>query len=172
VGPANLTARTLGAAATPGTRYAYRVRATVEELEAVGTWITGKTFRALPRQNSAGSVTYSGTWRKATTATAYGGSLRYASTAGRTVTTRFTGYGVAWVSALGKTRGKAEVWLDGKRVATISLYAKTSAARRIVWWTPVTPSVTHKLVIKVLGTHAKGATGNRVDMDAFIVLAP
>ncbi len=118
-------------------------------------------------------MTLGGTgWVKTTAGSPYGGSLRYTSSAGRTARTTFTGKGIAWVSTRGRNRGKAEVWLDGKKVATISLYKSSTAVRQIVWSRSFGSSAKHTVVIKVLGTHASGATGNRVDFDAFLVLVP
>ncbi len=163
-------ARAMTVAAAPGTRYQYRVQPTTDE--AVGAWITGSTFRALPRQDGTSTVKLKGTgWTKTSAGSPYGGTLRYTSRAGRTATTTFTGTGIAWVTTLGKNRGRAAVLLDGKRVATVSLYSAATAPRRIVWSTRFTTAGTHTLVIQVLGTHAPGATGSRVDIDAFVVLA-
>ncbi len=168
----NSTARTAAVSLTPGTRYTYGVRATTED-DAVGTWIKLPTFRALARQDGTSLVKLGGTgWTKTTSGSPYGGTLRYASAARRTATTTFTGTGVAWVSTLGRNRGRAEVWLDGKRVATIDLYRATTLARQVVWSSSALTLRSHTVVVKVLGTHRSAATGSRVDLDAFIVLVP
>jgi hypothetical protein len=169
----NPQARAVTVAETPGIRYAYRVRATMTG-GATGAWISGSSLRALARQDGTTAVKLTGSgWTKTSAGSPYGGTLRYTSGGGRTATTTFTGTAIAWVSTLGRNRGKAEVWLDGKRVATISLYKSTAVARSVVWTsTSLSTSRTHTLLIKVLGRHAAGATGNRVDIDALLLLVP
>ena len=137
----------------------------------VGAWITSPSMTASARQDTATTVKYGGTgWARATAGSPYGGTLKWSGAKGRSATTVATGRSFAWVSDLGKGRGKAEVWVDGKRVATVSLYAKAAKARAIVWSTTFASSGKHTIVIKVLGTRASGATSARVDVDAFLVL--
>jgi hypothetical protein len=163
---------TLAISAAPGTRLRYRVRQNDDELESTGAWVTGPTFRVTPRQDSASTLSWTGRWSRTTSGSPYGGSLRYAGAAGRSVKTTFTGNAIAWVSTLGADRGKAEIWLDGKRVTTLSLYSRTTAKRRIAWTKSFATSARHTLVIKVLGKKAPASRGTRVDVDAFLVMAP
>ena len=55
---------------------------------------------------------------------------------------------------------------------TISLYSHTTVARRVVGSWKLSNSVSHTIVIKVLGNKVRSATGTRVDVAAFLVLAP
>jgi len=137
---------------------------------ALGPWFTSLVVKPAVRQDSSSTIAYGGTWSKATSSAAFGGTLRYASAAGRTAATTATGSSFAWVSTLGKNRGMAQVFVDGVKVATISLYASASSGRRIVWSTRFATAGSHTVKIKVLGTHAAGATGNQVDFDAFLIL--
>lgn len=172
VGLPTPNARSITVAATPGVSYAYRVRATTTG-GAIGAWITGPAFRAGSRQNGSSLIRLRGTaWLRTTSGSPYGGSLLYASLASRTATTTFTGRGIAWVGVVGKARGWAEVWVDGRRVATVNLYARVTTARRIVWSTTFAASGTHTVMVKVLGRRSSAATGTRVDLDAFLTLGP
>jgi hypothetical protein len=66
--------------------------------------------------------------------------------------------------------GKAEVWLDGKRVGVLDLYATSTKARQIVWAVRFSAPGTHRLKLKVLGTRNRAATGSRVELDGVLVL--
>ncbi len=169
---ARARSRSAATTLTPGASTVFSVRSH----PAGGSWsatIVSPATRATTRQNTSSLVAYGGSgWRRVSTSTAYGGSVTYSSSAGRTARTTFVGSAFAWVSTRARNRGRAEVWLDGRRVATVSLYSRSTSYRRIVWSTSFATAGEHTVVIKVLGRHAAGATGNRVDIDAFVVLAP
>ena len=77
------------------------------------------------------------------------------------------GTSVAWVGAMGPTRGKAQVYLDGKYVVTVDLRASSFKARRILFATAV-PSGTHTIVVKGLGTSGRPT----ITVDAFYLVRP
>ena len=97
---------------------------------------------------------------------ASGGSVRYATTKGASASFRFTGSSVAWVSALGTTRGGAWVYVDGAFAGSVSLRATSGHSRAIVFARNWTSVGTHTLKIVVAGT----AGHPRVDIDAFVRL--
>ena len=170
VGLPSSTATKITVSLTPKIAVSFRVRPTTTA-GAVGPWFTVATFTPSSRQESAKTVSWKGTgWKKVSSSAAYGGTLRDATAKNRTATTSFTGMSVAWVSTLGKDRGQAEIWLDGAKVATVSLYKTTAAARQIVWSASLASGGNHTLMIKVLGTHATGSKGSRVDVDGFLLL--
>jgi hypothetical protein len=78
----------------------------------------------------------------------------------------FTGRGIALVGPKGPARGRAEVWLDGILVATISESSKASGSRWLLYARAVDPAVPHTIEVRVLGT----AGPPRFDVDAFLVL--
>jgi hypothetical protein len=170
--PASFTSRSAASGTVtlaPGAAATFRARP-VTQAGAIGPWSPVRTVTAAARQDSSAAIRWRGTgWRKANVKSAYGGTLRFASARGRTATTRLTGTSIAWVSNLGRDRGRADVMVDGKRVATVSLYRRTGAARQVVWSRDLAAGA-HTVTIRVLGTHVRGATGNRVDLDAFLVL--
>jgi len=45
----------------------------------------------------------------------------------------FTGREVSWVSMGDKNRGKAEVWIDGVKEATVDLYSAAADPRQVVF---------------------------------------
>lgn len=159
---------TLNVALAPGNTYQYRVRA-IDRAGNIGTWSVGLTFTLTPAQEDDSRVTYQGTWQHGQTSTAYGGSLRFATAAGRTATFAFTGNSIAWVSTLGPNRGIAEVRLDGAFVATVDLFAPTTLNRRIAYALHGLSDGSHSLTVRVTGTQHADATGRRVDVDGFVV---
>ena len=148
----------------------YRVMAT-NAAGSTSSWIEGRSYRASYRQENE-SVTYAGTWTPTTAGSPWMGSLRYATTAGAKASTRFTATSVGWVGSVGPDRGNAAVYLDGTKVATVSLYAKHRAATRVVWASGPLTAGTHTVEIRALGTHAPASTGNRIDLDGFAFAAP
>ncbi|HEY3336335.1 MAG TPA: hypothetical protein VGK16_13970, partial [Candidatus Limnocylindrales bacterium] len=128
---------------------------------------TASTITTTPTRYSESSsrASYSGTWTLVSNASYSGGKARTASRAGRSVTYTLSGRSAAWVSAMGPTRGSAKVYLDGSFVANVSLYATTTAYRRVVWTRSWAAAGSHTVRIVVSGTSGHP----RVDMDAVIV---
>jgi hypothetical protein len=157
----------------PGVTYQFRVTAT-DANGKTGT-TTGPSFTPGAVNESGTSVTYSGVWRGATMASAYGGAVRFASAKNAGATFTFAGSSVAFVSDRGPARGKAEIWLDGVKVTTVDLFAAAAQPRRMVFMKaglgapPAGGS--HTLMVKLLGAHS-GGTSNRVDIDALVTLNP
>ena len=144
--------------------YRFRVRA-VDRAGNAGAWATGSTFTLSRYIESSSRIRYSGTWRSASSTTAYwGGIAKYASTAGARATFTSTGRTVAWVSRKGPTRGKAEIFVNGTKVATVDLYASSWQNQRVVWSTSWSNSATRTVSIRVVGTSGRP----RVDLDAIV----
>jgi hypothetical protein len=162
--PDDLTATV---ALAPNHYYRFRLRAT-DSSGTAGAWQT-TTNRQLARgQETATSLSYTGTW----SASLYlsGASKSYvkkATTAGNSVSYTFTGTYVGFVTTYGPTRGKAEVWLDGNKVDTLDLYSATTKPGRMAWVMDVTNGA-HTVQVRALGTSNPAATAARVDVDAFV----
>ena len=73
---------------------------------------------------------------------------------------------VAWVSAVGPTRGSARVFIDGALVSTISQYRADPGYRKVVFERSWVTSGTHTIRIEVVGTSGRP----RVDLDALVVI--
>jgi hypothetical protein len=112
-----------------------------------------------------------GKWTRTALSGAYGGYVKYASASAARARFAFTGDEVAWVSTKSANRGKAEVWLDGVKLATVDLYSPALQARRVVFSQGgLDPTKVHTLEVRVLGTKNAASSGKRVDVDAFIAL--
>jgi endonuclease/exonuclease/phosphatase family metal-dependent hydrolase len=168
---ASPTTTTITQSLSPNHTYRFRVRA--QDINGNwSTWRYGQTFKVDARQENGTGVSYpSGWWTQQSLASAYGGTIKYATAGGATAKLTFSGSNVAWVATKGPNRGRAEVWLDGAKVATVDLYSASVQERRVVFASNgLDPMKTHVLEVRVLGTKNTSSSGTRVDLDAFVVL--
>lgn len=164
---ASPTALSADRAAKPGKSHTFRVRAR----DAAGNWSPWVESAMTPLvifQEQSAALVYTGAFRRVGVAGASGGFVRQTPVAGQTVSMPFTGSSVAWVSAMDRTRGVAEIWLDGAKVATLDLYAPALKSAQVVWAAPVGPG-THVVEVRVTGLKNPAATKTRIDVDAFLV---
>ena len=164
-----LTTTTKSFSLAPGSTYQFRVRAT-DGAANTSDWSYGTQFVVDAQQESSAALTYAGFWTQESVASAYGGGLKYATETGAKTTFGFTGYNVAWVAPKDVDRGKAEVWLDGSKAATVDLYSSSAKPRRIVFSKTFPSSSNHTLEVRLLGTRNLSSNGTRVDADAFLTL--
>jgi methionine-rich copper-binding protein CopC len=166
------TATTITRSLTPGdTSYQFRVRAQ-DQAGNWSSWTSGAKFGVGAYQESDAAINYVGLWTTQTDSAAYGGALRYANGLGtEKATFVFTGSGIGWVSGTNQSRGQADVYLDGTKVATIDLYSASGKSRVLVFSKGgLNPLATHTLEVRALGTRNAAAKSKRVDLDAFVVL--
>jgi hypothetical protein len=144
---------------------AYRSRAS-DRLGHVGSWATGTWARPVLREVGSAAITWSGRWRNVASSTALGRTLRRSAAAGATATLRFTGRAVAVVAPRGPGLGRADVLVDGVRVATIDLQAGSGTSRVVVFAKAWPAPGSHRLTVRVRGTAGRPT----VPLDAFVVL--
>jgi hypothetical protein len=159
-------ARTRWVTLKSGHTYTFRVRA-VDKAGRIGAWQTVGPRKGQNVSDASGSITWKGQWKAVKLKTYLGGALHWTKTKGATATLRFKGTSVAWVGPIGSTRGKAQVYLDGKLMATVDLKAAQFHPRRIVFAASV-KNGSHTLVIKALGTAGRPT----VAIDALYIVAP
>jgi VCBS repeat-containing protein len=148
--------------------YLFRVEA--QDLAGNTTIFTSSAIAVGLSQERAGAVTYSGSFTRARLSGASGGYVKHSAIKGRSATFRATGRTFAWVSTRARARGIAKVYVDGRRVATIDLYASSTKPGRIVWTRTFATSGAHAIRIVVTGSKRAAATSRRIDIDAFVVL--
>jgi len=153
----------------PGGTHRYRVRATdgrgTESAQALGPVTTLEA-----RQETHGSVAYTGTWNVQADPNAFGGGTKFAGRADARATVSFTGTSISWVTSRGGARGIAEVWLDGVVAARVDLYSPTARVRQIMFARNGLTNSVHTLQIRVLGQRNAASSATRVDVDVFVVL--
>ena len=104
---------------------------------------------------------------------AYNGSVQESSTAAAFAqnSTALGGSTVAWVSTMGPDRGMATVSVDGGAATTVDLYSPTLKPATLVWQaTNLGTATGHTIRVTVLSTRNAAATGNKVDIDAYLGL--
>jgi subtilisin family serine protease len=155
-----------------GPPYAFRVRAT-DVRSSVSAWATEPPFRLRYVQESSPTIAYQGSWSSSSMSGALGASVRSASASAATATISLAvgtqAFGVVFARSPGS--GKAEIWVDGSRRATLDLYRGTVQARWLGFGASLEAGTTHTVVVKVLGQKRKAASGTTVSFDATATLA-
>ena len=124
----------------------------------------GPTIRLRRYSEGTSAATYSSGWTASSNSSALGGGLRYATKSGASVTFRFTGRAVAWISRTSSSLGNARVYIDGTSVGVYGL-GGASRYRQVVFARSVSPGA-HTMKIVVLGTSGRP----RIDVDGFLVM--
>ena len=109
-------------------------------------------------------VTYGWSTRRA--AGASGGSVAIDDERGASLVLRFRGTSIRWLTARGPAEGRAEVFIDGRHIATFDGYAAQSAYGVARSFGGLTDEV-HTLRILVLGTARRASSGTAVAVDGF-----
>lgn len=128
------------------------------------------------------SLVYQGQWYAMETADRYaGGPERWAEEENASVTCRFWGNGIVWYASVDINYGIAEVFLDGKRMGTVSQKvdgvdfpgSAEGFDRRDnypVWSADGLPDGEHAMTIRCTGTHEPGSKGNYIAVGYFYVI--
>ncbi|MEA2545513.1 MAG: hypothetical protein QOI09_786, partial [Chloroflexota bacterium] len=156
------TIRTIARTHSFGHLYQYPLRAR----DAAGNWsgwAYGPTFLGGLIQDRSSAVVYRGTWRRASSTVASGGTTTYATAAGARARTTFTGRAVAIVAPVGPTRGSAVIYIDGTYRGTLSFRTRSGLSRDIVYAAAFPTLATHTIELRLVGN-------GRVDLDAFAIL--
>jgi hypothetical protein len=148
--------------ATPRDAEALRVRATDGRGNS-SSWTPWPEVEAVIRQESWSGVDWSGTWKRGESKGDSGGATRWTSASGRRATIEVKARAIAWVGHRQPDGGRAEVWVDGVKVATIDTDAGALQRRAILFRVAWTDRAIHTVQVRTLG-------GGRVDVDAFVIV--
>lgn len=118
--------------------------------------------------NGSSKLAKTGSWWTSERDAAFGDTAWRTRTRGSSAIVRFKGTGVAWIGRKDASSGKAEVLLDGRRVAVVSQYREKTVERRVAWAVTGLPYGEHTLIVRALGAPSTG-TGTKVDVDAFLI---
>jgi hypothetical protein len=156
----------------PGSRaYRFKVRAR-DRAGNWSPWVAGASFTLLAYHECDSAISYTRNWQTGGFGEPYGGSTMYVNDpAGGSATFQFDGSGVAWIASYSNMSGVAEIWLDGTQVATVDLYAATTATRQVAYSVSgLDPLVSHILEVRALGTSGSTSIRAYVDVDAFLTI--
>lgn len=119
-------------------------------------------------QHDAGGVVFD-RWVTGRTASYSGGGYVYSRWKDVSLEARFTGSKISWYGPKQPHYGKAEVYVDGKYMATVDQYAPQSSATlsSVIWQSPTLAEGAHTIRIKVLGARNPSSTGDIVVLDRF-----
>jgi hypothetical protein len=115
------------------------------------------------------ALVWTGRWSALRSARDSGGAATQASSGPASVSLRFRGTGVEWVSRRGRTAGVNTVWLDDRLVATVDRSSPRTQHRVVVWSVTDLPPGVHTVRVEHTGTRGPGATDDTVVLDAFVV---
>lgn len=138
-----------------------------DRFDVTGGWVVPPTLAAV--RISEGTLPRTGTWKPYRNTLAAGGSHLVSGRRGSSVTIPFEGTSVAWYGARTRWYGRAEVLLDGTRVAIVDTYSPTTKLNQRIWSRSGLSAKRHTLTIRVLGTKRAAALGTLVSVDAFRV---
>jgi hypothetical protein len=139
------------------------------------TWVYVDAFTVdglTVQENAAGVVD---TFRRVATSSASGSAydladhLSATGRSGAALSFQFRGTGISWYGTKGKTYGKAYVYIDNVKKATIDLYRSGTAYRQKLWTSATLTNGLHTIKIVVAGSKRSAAKGYDVSFDYFAV---
>lgn len=158
-------ARSVERALAVGHAYLLRLRAR-DGYGNWGSWASHSALGSAVVQDTSSLVVRTGSWHRAYSRYASGGSILYTTRIGAAYALTFRGRGVAIVAPRGIGRGKFGVYIDGVRVGTVDEYASSYLARRVLFARSGLAYGTHTLRVVALATAGR----QRIDVDALLVL--
>ncbi len=120
-------------------------------------------------ENDSPRVTLNGNWVKSNSTganTDSGGSYATLNATGYAELS-FNTSGVKWISRTNAFAGKADVYLDGVKKATVDLYSATTKYQQVVYEISGLPEVSHTIRIVRTGTRSATSGGSNIFVDAF-----
>lgn len=142
---------------------------------STSTWVYIDAFTVdglTVQENAAGVVD---AFRRVATSLASGSAFDVAdhvSATGRSgpsLTFQFRGTGISWYGTKGPAYGKAYVFVDNVRRATIDLYRSSTAYRQKLWTSTTLTNGLHTIRIQVLGSKQAASKGYDVSFDYFTI---
>ena len=147
--------------------YRFRVRAT-DSNGNTSAWASTSSAALHLVQENAKSISYSGTWKRASLSGASGRYVKYATSSTARAKLTFTGAAASFVTTVSSGRGICEIWIDGSLATTIDTYAASTTKKRVAFATPRLNYGSHTIEIRVKGSKRSASTSARVDVDAFL----
>jgi subtilisin len=127
-------------------------------------WVSGASGRVSAYDDRSASLTYAGTWGRATGRYAYRKTLTYSIHNGPSVRATLQGRHIAIAAPIGPTRGWFKVYVNGVYKGTVSLFSRVGISRRIVW--SVTYSTIGTRSLRLVAVRSSSRL--RVEVDAIL----
>jgi uncharacterized protein YkwD len=116
-------------------------------------------------QNNS-KLVYTGAWNKSSSSHDSGGSYTYVNTTA-SVTVKFTGVYLAYITKKSPAYGYVKITLDGRTPVSVDLYNGSTLYQQKVWNTGVLASGTHTVKLEWAGVRRAAATACNIGLDAF-----
>ena len=116
-------------------------------------------------QDTDSKISYTGTWKVATSTKHSGGTCKYASSTA-TATYKFTGTGIKLIASKSSDKGIAKVTVDSK-VYYIDLYSASAKDQSVAFSLSGLTSGTHTIKVEWTGLKNNSSKGNAITLDAF-----
>ncbi|MFB7141772.1 S8 family serine peptidase [Gottfriedia sp. NPDC056225] len=120
-------------------------------------------------ENTDKNVKYTGTWNKLKYTNASGGTINETKGSKGSLQYNFTGTGVTVYALKDKNMGKADIYIDGKKVKQIDLYSSCRKYKVNVFNTQSLSNKAHTIKIVATGTKSRAATNKLINVDSFKV---
>ena len=124
-----------------------------------------RSYSVTTYQETNTRIKYHGRWITGTNTRYLGRKVRYSNQTGSKATLTFTGTAISWIGPVGPTRGKANVYLNGRLVKTVNTYASHFKPAQVLFTATFSTMAKRTLTLKVLGTKHHPT----VALDAFVV---
>ena len=132
--------------------YRFRVRA----VDAAGNWSPWVASLSLTRihpvDDRSVAVIRHGLWSRRVIASAWRTTVTGSSQAGARVSMTFTGHGIAVVGPKNPYRGRAQIYIDGVYIRTISMRTVASTSRQVAFTYDFPGGGSHTISVRVAGT--------------------
>ena len=116
-------------------------------------------------QDTDSKISYTGTWKVATSTKHSGGTCKYASSTA-TATYKFTGTGIKLIAPKSSDKGIAKVTIDSK-VYYVDLYSASAKEQSVAFSLSGLTSGTHTIKVEWTGLKNNSSKGNAITLDAF-----
>jgi len=119
-------------------------------------------------QTASSGISFSGPWRSMASRSDSGGSSQYLNAKG-SASLSFTGTSVQWLSRVTPSAGIADVYLDGRKVASVDRYSSGTAYQRTVFARSGLSAGSHTIKIVWTGKKSARSEGTNLVVDAIVV---
>ena len=118
--------------------------------------------------DTATSITYTGSWKIQSDSSTYGGKYHVSSKSNAWAAFNFTGAQFTLILGRGPKFGRLDVIVDGTRVTTLDLY---NSSKQWQYHVPITglSNGPHTVQLHILGTRSSSSGGNKVVFDGYSV---
>ncbi|PGL71027.1 S8 family serine peptidase [Bacillus sp. AFS055030] len=118
-------------------------------------------------ENTDANVKYSGTWSKLKYTSASGGTINQTKGSTGSLQYNFSGTGITVYALKDKNMGRADVYIDGKKIKQIDLYSSSRKYKVNVFDIQNLANKAHTIKIVATGTKSSAATNKLINVDSF-----